>query len=698
MDENDNNGASYKWIDEFEDFCSSDDLSLDGLRKMVNDASRDDLENSLMCLQDTEYKHKRPIRPLKLQSLHKSNFLHRVCMNENVTLEMMAYLLDVNLLDTNPFAAHTGGKCLDIPDLKLIYMNKRYNTYIESAYPIHLVCYNKECPNEVIDQLLQIRECRNQLTQICHMDFNWGNTDLDCYHYGGTPLHYYLSRTSNVDLDIVKQLAVNSELLLSVGDDTKCTPIYILMNNSSIGDMYDVVKYLVESNPDSLKAKDKYDRTPLSVACLNKNITTRTVKLLLEAWPESIHQRSSSNALPIHKLCEAHDMDDAVAIDILKLLLEPHPNLVSQSGNFQGYLPLHKAATNKSPAFCKLLVDAYPESVKVDGDGRLPFHCACNNGRPDTVEYLFGLYPECTNIRTDGFLPIHEAASDPGENTAEIVNFLLLQDPDCLSKSVVSDFNSDDEGSLPLHLVCSSRDDALWDKSNVMELLFDLYPEAILIRNEEEQLPIDVARKRLLWISNHEIDNKECYQQRVQDQISFLHTQMNYARKAQDQNALRAPDSNGMLPLHNALYANSYFDANSAPLGSIKLLVKGNADAVDVPDRSGMYPLDIACQFSTVGVVKYLAKLSPDRLNACDVNKNYPLHHACRGGNCEVISYLLETPMASASVSERNVNSLLPIQLFCDIVNRSEEEKDTPEYTETIWRLLTAYPEAILNW
>ena len=68
-----------------------------------------------------------------------------------------------------------------------------------------------------------------------------------------------------------------------------------------------------EERPDPLKAKDEYDRTPLHIACLNKNINTRTVKLLLEAWPESIHQRSRNNALPIHKLCEVKDMDDVVA-------------------------------------------------------------------------------------------------------------------------------------------------------------------------------------------------------------------------------------------------------------------------------------------------------------------------------------------------------------------------------------------------
>jgi len=81
------------------------------------------------------------------------------------------------------------------------------------------------------------------------------------------------------------------------------------------------------------------------------------------------------------------------------------------------------------------------------------------------------------------------------------------------------------------------------------------------------------------------------------------------------------------------------------------------------------------------------------------MNKNFPLHHACRGGNCEVIEYLLETPISSAPVSERNSDGMLPIHLFCEFVKgRRGCEGETPEYTETIWRLLTAYPETVLNW
>jgi len=616
-------------------------------------------------------------------------------MNENISVEIMTYLLDINLLDTNPFAAHTGGKCLDILNLRQNQGGNIYILCIESAYPLHLACYNEECPNEAIQLLLE-KSGDYQLTHFSYMDFNWGKTDLDREHYGGTPLHYYLSRASNVDLGIVKQLVVNSALLLSADDNTNCTPIHILMNNKSIGDLFDVVKYLVETNPSSLKVKDEADQTPLHIACLNENITARTVKLILEAWPDSIHQRINGSALPIHCLCYLQtQMIDKVAIDILQLLLEAHPESLSETVDDDGELPLHCAAHTKSQAFCKVLVDAYPESVKrPNGYDALPFQYACSNGRPETLEYLFKLHPESLHIRNSGgHLPIHEASSNPGENAADIIKFLLRHDPECISKPVVSNFASDDDGCLPLHLVCSSRDDTLWDKY-VMELLFDLYPEAILIRDEQGQLPIDIVREKLDELPINSVTRRlfnEEGHQRLQDLVHFLQTQMSYARKARDDTAMRTPDSNGSLPLHRAIRDNE-------PLGTIKLLVKGNSDAINVPDGNGMLPLAIASEVSTVGVVKYLAEFVPYRLNACDVNKNYPLHHAGRGGNCEVVAYLLETPISSASVSERNSDGMLPIHLFCEHVSKQEVEEDTPEFTETIWHLLTAYPETILNW
>jgi len=640
-------------IKELEDFCASDDLSIDKLSSMTKLIS------------------------LNSCNLEGSSFLHKVCMNKNVTLEIVQHLLDLY-----PSAVQY---LLELPD------------FIKSAaYPLHLACCNKDCPNEVIELLIE-KSDDTLYTHICYWESNTNR-------YGGTPLHFYLSRTSNIDLNIVeKMVTAHPETLLLVAYYGEGTPIQVLMHNKSVGDMYDVVEYLVELNPSSLLAKDGRDQTPLNVACANGHMTARTIELLLTVCPDSIHEQNMYGLLPVYCLCQTQ-MDDEVAIDILRLLLEAHPDSVStQSDYYNDSLPLHIAVSNKSKAFCKILVDAYPEAVKrVDRTGSLPFHNACGLGRPDTVEYLFGLYPESLHMRDNyGKLPIHKAVGNHEKNTAEIIKFLLLHDPKCLSKPVVSDdegnaFMQGNGGALPLHIIlnCNTHFGSNAHMSSVTKLLFDLYPEAILTRNRLGKLPIDVIREKLEESVNPEtgeVYNKDCYQ-RIQDLIPFLQTQMNYARQAQDQNVMMTRDFVGSLPLHGAI-------GSRAPLGSIKLLVKGNPDAVNVPNGSGMLPLDIASQFSPLGVVKYLAELiGTDRLNACDVNKNYPLHHACRGGNWEVISYLLETPMSSASVSERNIDDMLPIHLFCEFVKGRWCEGETPEYTETIWRLLTAYPETVLNW
>jgi len=260
-----------------------------------------------------------------------------------------------------------------------------------------------------------MRKCPDQhhylylTSHIGYIEFNWANTDMmDCYH-GGTPLHFYLSRTSNVDLDIVKRLVANPEMLLLTDrdEDSKCTPIHILMHNKSIGKMADVLQYLVELNPDPLQEQDNYGRIPLHVACGKTYIDTRTVQILLRTCVDTVYRRNDFNALPIHCLCEEEyskesQMDDEVAVEILQLFLEAKPDLVTQTQINDGdeLLPIQIAVGNKSSAFCKVLVDAYPESVRrLDNAGSLPFHDACYSGRPDTVEYLFGLYPESLHMR-----------------------------------------------------------------------------------------------------------------------------------------------------------------------------------------------------------------------------------------------------------------------------------------------------------
>ena len=75
MTEDDNNNVDcvdyHIWVEHFEELCSSEDLTIEELRRMTFGEG------------------------ISLNDLHNSSCLHRVCMNKLVTLEMVEYLVDL---------------------------------------------------------------------------------------------------------------------------------------------------------------------------------------------------------------------------------------------------------------------------------------------------------------------------------------------------------------------------------------------------------------------------------------------------------------------------------------------------------------------------------------------------------------------------------------------------------------------------
>ena len=205
---------------------------------------------------------------------------------------------------------------------------------------------------------------------------------------------------------------------------------------------------------------------PLHHACCNKSMSAKVVKMLVDGWPESVRQRNGYKGLPIHILCRS-GMEDASALEILNQLINTYPESVREECN-NSYLPIHLAACRMSPEFCKVLINAYPESLRVEAGLSMPIHWACSGGRLDMVKYLSGLYPERSNVRSsqDGLLPIH-CASYFAKNT-EIVEFLLMEDPDNASEA-----SQNDRGNFPIHLACWSNRPASY---KIVQMLFDAHP------------------------------------------------------------------------------------------------------------------------------------------------------------------------------------------------------------------------------
>ena len=426
-----------------------------------------------------------------------------------------------------------------------------------------------------------------------------------------------------------------------------------------------IVQCLLEYFPDAAIAfEDGW--SPLHCACSNRSVTLNIVRLLIDAAPDSLRRVIVKGRMPLHYLCNNKKVDEATANQILKLLIEKCPEAVRHADD-DGNLPIHLAAFHaSSPDYFRVLIEAYPGSEQTsNADGALPLHIACKKTTVTMVEYFCKLFPEATNHATTKGqrYPIHMAIfhRDGPEAALAIVQFLLERNPNAMLQKY--------KGRSLLHCACvggyNINDSNIGAALEVIKIIYDSHPEAI----EENRIASDI----------------QIFHQQVQ---AFINRELVYAHQAKDLRLMTTPDDNRQLPLHTALQ-------NDVRLGSIKLLVKGNPHAVQSPDNSGALPLHVACRLrDSVDIAKYLIELDTSTLCVADRDGNTALHFACRGAKYDTMALLLEKYDA-VSVTKRNAQGKLPIDLLWE--SNAMEDRESVEYTESIFRLLKAHPETLMN-
>eukprot|EP00970_Alexandrium_tamarense_P016473 scaffold6586_cov185-Alexandrium_tamarense.AAC.1 len=138
-------------------------------------------------------------------------------------------------------------------------------------------------------------------------------------------------------------------------------------------------------------------------------------------------------------------------------------------------------------------------------------------------------------------------------------------------------------------------------------------------------------------------------------------------------------------------------------LAVIKRMYNKYSEALSKQDCNGYLPIHVAFANEPLEVLEYLTNRQPDTIdshnnNGCTVftqhvDMELPLHKACRWGHSEIIEYRLE--MDLSSVSAKNVRNKLPIRLLCSSEGKGEGAMHKPEYVESIWKQLRAYPETV---
>ena len=552
----------------------------------------------------------------------------------------------------------------------------KWVNYYHDKSALHVACYNKDCPNDVIRFLVEKYPAVLEHVFLVEDEMNNDNAS-------SLPLHYFLSRNKSVDINTVKMMVEiypRSLMIAREGEEEYIVyPILSLVYNEHITpkDMLEIITFFHDAEPASLRVLDGDNATVLHHVCYNKYVTLELVQFLYNSWPEAIRMRAGHTGLPIHDLCRNNKIDDTVALEILRFMLDVNPSL-SREG--EDYLPIHTAAGSMSFEFCKVLINAYPESLRVGtSDGSLPIHEVCNNGGRDdqinTIHYMLELDPESINAQ-DGYgdLPIHRAAMYGKSNVIEL---LLKHDPDAASKETKYQHHHQ---QLPLHIVCQQDKEYL----DTVKVLYDAYPEAFHKLDGDWNTPYGQRAKPIDFAMRN----------RKTSIVNFLQDQKRYIGDSdtdiQHLTSRTELNDNGLTLLHRAL-------KDKAPLGTIKLVIKGNPATVRTADNQFAFPLHIACWFSSVKVVQYLVGESNKYiLGHLDENKNSILHYACHGGNLDVVKYLI-TNHSSLVAAEVNKKGKLPLHLLCCEVGKDKVDIDSAEYVETIWLMLLANPEALLG-
>jgi ankyrin repeat protein len=432
-----------------------------------------------------------------------------------------------------------------------------------------------------------------------------------------------------------------------------------------------ILRCLLEYFPDAASAPRPWWRcaTPLHMICSNKNATLGMVKLIIEAAPESVQKEDDLGRMPLHKLCCNINLDDEVAVDILKFLVMKYPEAIQhfagicedgEETDSPAILPIHLAAEKQSTEFCSVLIEAYPGSERlVDLDLKMPLHHACNGCNAAKVEYLYKLYPDAINHTTsDEEYPIHVAIYSCYDLAASvvIVQFLL----DCDRNVKFQKF----QGESLLHWACRLADNTSVALV-IIRALYDTYPEAIF---------------------SNEIGSAMTSMRYPEQVRKFIDSQLVYSRQAKEIRLMTRPDKYGQLPLHTAL-------RNNVTLGSIKLLVKCNPSAIYFHDKSGALPLHLACQHhDSASVVQYLLGIDKNTIAFVDMDGDTPLHYACHGGKFENIAVILDK-YNGASVSKVNSRNKLPIDLLWE--SEAVVDRESTDYVDAMFRLLKAYPDSL---
>ena len=367
----------------------------------------------------------------------------------------------------------------------------------------------------------------------------------------------------------------------------------------------------------------------------------------------------------IHRACE----NERVTLEIVECLLVAFPD-AARTCDRDGWSPLHYACWNNNldPGIVRLLLEGWPESVNHRNNrGDLPLHILCETGGGSVdetaslavLELLLNAAPDsATTVASGGDLPIHIAS--------------MSGKPFLFCKRLIDAYPESvrvrtGDGLLPIHGACFGGE------IETVKYMIELYPESIDARSTRGNLPIHCAARsdrdhkadiiRYLLVKDPDCASKTGSDQQL---LPPLHSACR--RKCLDSvrllfdaypEAINIRDREGRTPIDIARGSDVVFQrahARETPLDDTRepelrgfleaqlayARLAEDATAMTTPDQHGWLPLHRALLTGAcLGAIKLLIAGNPSALQVAVNQLAFPLHIACEFSTACVVEYLL---------------------------------------------------------
>jgi len=404
-------------------------------------------------------------------------------------------------------------------------------------------------------------------------------------------------------------------------------PLHLALLSSNHGNTNDnsflehVARPLLNAYPQGAAVQDEHGDIALFIA-IQKQLPAHWITDIVAAYPQGVKTKRHKNGeLPIHVACA-----EGATVDTIKVLLEAYPESIRLRDHAHN-LPLHRALAHHGRLSIEtrdLLLNAYPDAVtQTNQHGQLPIHLACGeHGDVNTIQTLLEMHPNAaTQKDKHGNLPIHvhlaiKYHSPESQTLVPILQSLLQAYPDSAKAF-------DAHQNLPIHILAFRG----YATQPELDLLLQYYPESTTIKDgkQPQNLPLHLALKKAFThdaiqsLLNH-------YPKAVQLQDDYGNLPLNIALMFgiphntilyilhQYPNAAMSVDNNGSYPIHRAsrLHSPELMHA----------LLDAYPDGVKQMDRVGRLPIHIVCEVGppSIGVLEVLLEHYPKSIYVKDNN------------------------------------------------------------------------------